>query len=214
MRVLALVLAVAWLGAFPAPLDSQVVLERYGIALAGLLAPKAVVFVYSVSQAGPENIEQRHRIYRSGIDVRDETLAVNGLALKRKRVRIGHRPDPYGVLALAPRPDAYEMLFVKSIADGSHLDYVYQTQPLVHGGGFVVDRVTIDGESFLPRVVEFHTSGALASGSGSVKFGSAGGYWVPLVASASAAIGGSVARERIVFSDYEFPSSLPRSTFL
>lgn len=208
-------LAALLLGALSVQLDSQSVLERYSLALANLATPKATIFVYAVSQAGPTNIEQSHRIYRSGIEVRDETIAVNGSALRQKIVRIEQRPDPYAIAALAPRPDAYETLFLQAIRDGSHLDYVFQTQALAHAqSGFTIDRVTIDGASFLPRVIEFHTSGALASGTGRVEFGEVGGYWVPLLATVNGAVGGSIARERIVFSDYRFPPALPRSTFL
>lgn len=203
------------LGALPVQIDSQSVLERYSLALANLATPKATIFVYTVSQAGPTDIEQSHRIYRSGVEVRDETITVNGTPLHQKSVRIAQRPDPYAVTALAPRPDSYEMLFLQTIRDGSHLDYVFQTQSLARvQSGFVIDRVTIDGETFLPRVIEFHTSGAVASGTGRVEFGEVGSYWVPLLATVNAAVGGSIARERIVFSDYRFPPALPRSTFL
>jgi hypothetical protein len=74
-----------------APLDSQYVLQRYAIAVQAVATPKNVVFTYSVSQAGPANIEQRHQIYRSGSNVRDELLAVDGLALARKRVKFARR---------------------------------------------------------------------------------------------------------------------------
>lgn len=203
------------LGAIGAPLDSQVVLDRYDAAVAMLVPPKAMIFTYTVSQAGPTDLEQTHRIYRSGIDVRDETIAANGASLHRKRVRISRRQDPYAVQLLAPRPASYEMVFLDTVRDGDHLDYVYQTQPLTHAStGFVVDRLTIDGDSFLPRVIEFHTTGATASGTGRIEFASVGGYWVPQAASVSAVVGGNIARERIVFSDYRFPPALPRSTFL
>lgn len=208
-------LAVALLAALGPPLDSQIVLDRYDAALAMLAPPKAMIFTYSVSQAGPTNIEQRHRIYRSGVDVRDETIAINGSPLRRKMVRIGRRPDPYSVEELAPRSASYEMVFLDTVRDGDHLDYVYQTQPLVRSpSGFVVDQLTVDGASFLPRVIAFHTTGATASGTGRIEFTSVGGYWVPQVVSVSAVVGGSVARERIVFGDYRFPPALPRSTFL
>ncbi len=211
----ALVLAALLAGALPTPLDSQLVLERYATALAELVPPKAMIFVYSISQAGPTNIEQRHRVYRSGIDVRDETIAINGISVRRKIVRIARRGDVYSVAAVAPRPDAYELLFLDAVRDGSHLDYVFQAIPLLHSSsGFAVDRVTIDGQSYLPRFVDFHSSGAIAAGSGRIAFGWQGGYWVPLSAAVSATVDGSMARERIVFSQYRFPAALPRSTFL
>ncbi len=196
------------------PLDSQVVLQHYASALASLVAPKAMIFDYSVSQAGPTNIDQHHRVYRRGIDVRDETLEVDGTPLRRKSVRITRRPDPYAVAALAPRLGEYELLFLNTVADGDHLDYIYEATPLYRNGGFTVDRITIDGQHFLPRRIDFHTSGALASGSGSIEFGPEGGYWVALAATVSAVVTGGVARERILFSEYRFPPALPKSTFL
>lgn len=210
-----LVLALALLGSVPSPLDSQIVLDRYALALATFAPPKAMIFTYSVSQAGPTDLEQRHEVYRSGLRVRDETIAVNGSSVHRKIVRIARRADPYAVTALAPRSDAYELLFSNAVRDGKHVDYVYDAQPIARSeSGFVVDRVTIDGESFLPRTIAFHTAGALASGKGSVTFASVGGYWVPVLATVNAVVNGTKARERIVFFDYRFPAALPRSTFL
>lgn len=215
MKFLALPLLAIVLGALPAPLDSQVVLERYASALANVVEPKATIFTYSVSQAGPTDIEQRHRIYRSGIDVRDETLDVNGVPLRHKIVRIGQRPDVYSVRALAPHADNYELLFLDAIRDGAHLDYVYEAVPLSRTtAGFTVDRLTVDGRTFLPRAIDFHSGGLSASGTGRIEFGAFGPYWMPIAASVSAIVDGSPARERIVFADYRFPGALPRSTFL
>ncbi|HEY9085273.1 MAG TPA: hypothetical protein VIN40_04960 [Candidatus Tyrphobacter sp.] len=215
MKFAALLLLAALPGVLPAPLDSQVVLARYASALANLAVPKAEIFTYSVSQAGPSDIEQRHRIYRSGIEVRDETLELNGVPLRHKIVRISRRADAYAVSSLAPRADAYALLFLDAIRDGSHLDYVYQAMPLIRSAtGFTVDRVTIDGETFLPRAIDFHSSGSAASGSGRIEFGPFGGHWMVASASVSAVVAGSIARERITFGDYRFPAMLPRSTFL
>jgi hypothetical protein len=209
-----LALAVLLLAVAP-QLDSETVLMRYAAALSALKEPKAMIFAYTVSQAGPTDIEQHHVIYRAGLDVRDELIASDGASLRHKEIRIDRRPDPYTVSALAPRADAYELLFLDAVRDGGHLDYVYATQPLMHAAsGFVIDRVTIDGDSYLPRSIEFHTIGALATGTGSIEFENSGAYWVPLEVSVSAVVNGSVARERILFSGYRFPSALPRSTFL
>jgi hypothetical protein len=206
----------ALVGALQSPLDSQVVLDRYNAALANLTPPKAVIFSYSVSQAGPTDLEQRHRVYRSGIDVRDEIVEVNGLPLKRRIVRVRRRSDPYAISALAPRAEEYELLFVRAQPDGARFDYIYRTFPLrASAAGFVIDRVVIDGRSYLPRTIDFHTSnGAGSSGTGTVTFSRFGGYWMPTLATVSAVVAGTVARERIVFGDYDFPPALPRSTFL
>lgn len=211
-----MIAAAALAVALQSPIDSQLVLDRYSAALTNVLVPKAVIFSYSVSQAGPTDLEQRHRVYRSGIEVRDETVEVNGLPLKRRVVRVRRRNDPYAISALAPRADEYELLFVRAQRDGSRFDYIYRTLPLhANTEGFVVDRVIIDGRTYLPRAIDFHTSNDTgSSGTGTVDFSRFGAYWMPSLATVSAVVDGTIARERIAFSDYDFPPALPRSTFL
>jgi len=201
------------LGAGSQSLDSQYVLQRYASALESALAPKVVVYAYTVSQVGASNIEERHRIYRSGNDVRDETLSVDGIALTHKVVQFSHHPERYTIERFAPRSDSYELLFVGTARDGRHLDYVYEATPLDHTAGAAIDRVTIDGANFLPRVVHFHSGGLDITGSGEIEFGSFGRYWMPVSASAQAVVKGKPARERIVWGEYAFPASLPTSTF-
>lgn len=215
VRGAAAVLAITvLLGAHASELDSQVVLRRYSSALASLHVPKVVVYAYTVSQVGASNIEQFHRLYRSGIEVRDETLAVDGIALHRKLVRFSHREDPYTAVRFAPRQDAYELLFLGTVKDGRHLDYVYEATPLTRPAGAWIDRITIDGVRYLPRAVHFHSSGLGVHGSGQVEFAGFGKYWMPVAALAVAQVKGKPARERIVWSNYRFPESLPPSTFL
>ncbi len=204
---------IALTGASPVTLDSQYVLQRYALALATLSIPKVVIYTYTVAQIGPNDIEQRHEIYRSGFNVRDETLAVNGIALTRKRVRFSRHAERYTVDRFAPRSDAYELLFLGTAKDGHHLDYIYEATPLSRPSGAWVDRIAIDGLKFLPRAVHFHSSGLNASGSGDIEFAGFGKYWMPVLASAEARVRGTPARERIVWSDYRFPESLPPSTF-
>jgi hypothetical protein len=212
-RVVVVALALTLLGAGAPPLDSQFVLQRYALAIANLESPKVVVYSYTVSQAGPSNVEQHHRIYRSGTAVRDETLSVDGIPLSRKAVRIAYRADRYSVERFAPRTDAYELLFLGTAKDGRHLDYVYEATPLNPGSATWIDRVAIDGIKFLPRAVHFHSSGSDATGTGEIEFAPFGKYWMPVIADAQARVKGKIARERIVWSDYRFPESLPSSTF-
>lgn len=216
-RVAAAAAVAAALGATPPAaqqqLDSQVVLARYSVALEAVSVPKSVVFSYVVSQVGPTNIEERHTIYRSGSDVRDETLAVDGLALTRKAVRFSRRLDRYAVERLAPRVAANQMLFLRTVRDGGHFDYAYDVTPLMRQPGASIDRITIDGIRFLPRVVHFHTAGAHAHGTGEVQYAPIGRYWMPTVATVDAGVNGKPARERITWGDYRFPESLPASTF-
>jgi hypothetical protein len=202
-------------GLAPMQLDSQIVLERYELEMGDLQSPKAMIFVYTVSQAGPNDIEQRHVIYRSGLDVRDETIAVDGVALKPKIVRIGKREDRYDVLRLAPRNAAYSIVFLRAVRDGGHLDYEYETTPLIEqGSGFVVERLTIDGSTYLPRVVGFRTAGSNARGIGKLEFAKIGKYCVPVAVSVDAQVDGKPAREHIAWGAYRFPPSLPAATFI
>jgi hypothetical protein len=212
-RAAAVLLAVVLLGANSASLDSQYVLQRYAMALASVTQPKVVIYSYTMSQVGPSNIEQHHRIYRSGTAVRDETLSVDGMPLSRKLVRFSRHADRYTVERFAPRTDAYEMLFVGTARDGHHLDYVYEATPLSRPSGPYFDRLTIDGVRFLPRAVRFHSSGNDATGTGQIEFGAFGKYWMPVMADAQARVRGKPARERIVWTDYRFPRNLPPSTF-
>jgi hypothetical protein len=203
----------ASLGASTGHLDSQYVLTQYVLALKAVSTPKVVVFSYTVSQVGPSNIEQHHRIYRSGLNVRDDTLSVDGITLLRKVARIARYEDRYAIARFSPSTGSYELLFLGTVKDGRHLDFVYEATPLNRSSGTWIDRLTIDGANFLPRVVRFHSSGAGVEGSGEVEFGPFGKYWMPMVADATAQVGGKPAHERIAWSDYRFPQSLPPSTF-
>lgn len=196
------------------PLDSQYVLARYAIAVESVPVPKDVVFTYTVSQLGPSNVEQRHTIFRSGSDVRDETLSVDGIALLRKRVRFSKHEDPYAVSKLAPRTLANQILFLDAAKNGGHYDYAYEVTPFVKPVGAAVERVTIDGVRFLPRIVRFRTASADAAGEGEVVYAPFGRYWMPVLATVAAVVNGKPAHERITWGDYRFPETLPPSTFV
>jgi hypothetical protein len=206
-------LAVACGAAPPAQLDSELVLQRYVMALDAVTQPKNVVFSYTVSQLGPSNLEQRHRIYRSGSSVRDETIAVDGVALRRKIVRISHRQDRYAVDRLAPKAAEYQMLFLTAARDGAHDDYTFELTPLVRRTPSSVDSLTIDGARFLPRLIRFHTASGDAQGTAEVRYAPFGPYWMPVLATIDARVAGKPARERITWEDYRFPETLPPSTF-
>ncbi len=212
MRLLAGLLGLLLLGAVP--LDSELVLQNYARALATLQTPKFTIFSYAVSQAGPNDIEQRHRIYRSGLDVRDETILVDGGKPKNAAISIGKRVDRYAVGKLAPHPNAYELLFVRAIVTGSRTDYLFDATPFVKGAtGFVVTHVTIDGVTFLPRSIAFRATSFAARGDGEIRYAPFAGHWMPVLATIGASVNGQPARERIAFGDYRFPTSLPPATF-
>ena len=205
--------AAALAPAAAAQLDSQIVLVRYHQALVSMPTPPAVIFTYSVLQAGPQPIEQTHRIYRRGDLVRDETLATDGQTLKRKPVRIARYPDRYALARLAPRPADYAFVFQRFVRSGGHNEYVYTAIPTTRGGAYVVDGISIDAASFLPTSIRFTVANGAQQAKGELRYGKTGGFWVPVSAQVDAKVGGKPARERIAFSGYRFPSALPESTF-
>lgn len=210
-----IVLLAASLGMAPAPLDSQVVLARYAMRLNDAVRPKNSIFTYTISQAGPVAIEQTHRIYRNGLRVRDETLAVDGQGLHAadRITRVGKYRDRYALGTLAPRAADYTFLFQEARRTAGHLDYEYQAIPLIKGSAFIIEGMTIDGSTFLPSVLHFRITARGASGTGDIHFAKRGRYWMPTVIAVSAIVSKKPARERIVFSGYRFPASLPKATF-
>jgi hypothetical protein len=210
MRRTIVLLAVLLVGL--APIDSQVVLTRYATALGNLVAPKAAIYSYDVSQAGPSDIEQRHRIYRSGSQIRDETLTVDGVSPKAAQIRVYRNADAYAIDQVAPRLALYRFLFLRAVKSGAHFDYLYQTTALVPGA-YSVTRVLIDGTSWLPRTIWFRTASVNATGSGVLQYASVSGHWMPIVATVDALVDGKPARERITWDGYRFPPSLPVATF-
>lgn len=209
------VLALAVAGAAPAPLDSQTVLARYATRLIAAPQPKNIIFTYTVSQAGPVAIEQTHRIYRGGLLVRDEMLAVDGQGLHaaERVTRIAKYRDRYTLEALAPRVSDYTFLFLEARHSGTTFEYVYDAIPLIKGASFLVESMTIDGKTFLPSALRFRISARGATGTGDIHFAKYGRYWMPAAVTIAARLGAKPARERIVFSGYRFPASLPRATF-
>ena len=211
--IFALLPPAAFGGAQPLALDPDEVLARYASALENAPTPKLAVFEYAIEQAGLHDFIQTHRVYRAGRDERDETLAVSGKSISPPLVRIFHkRIDRYAISRLAPTPERYTFAFVGTRKTGKHLDYIYRT--LRHTpAAFEVTSVTIDGLRFLPASISFVTAQGRVHGSGTINFTKSDRYWVPVLAVAVANVAEDHARERIAFTGYRFPISLPRSTF-
>jgi hypothetical protein len=202
----------AALATAPPALPPDEVLIRYQSALAKLHEPRVFAVEYTLQQTGPRTLDQTHRIFRSGTDERDETLAVNGTHTSTPVVRIFRgRPYRYTVAALAPKAAAYDFVYAGPHRDGKHLDYVFTLVPKGAAPAFALTRVTIDGVTFLPQTVAFAV-GAHA-GRGSVTFAKADRYWVARSASAQAEVSGGTAHEQLSFANWRFPKALPPSTF-
>jgi hypothetical protein len=192
-------------------LPPEVVLLRYAEALSALKAPKAVSFDYTLEQTGRRARVETHRIFRTGLDERDEILSSEGRPLTVPIIRIFRgRRDRYTVAALAPRLEQYDFTYAGPHRDGRHIDYVFRLDAK-KAGAFTATEVVIDGVKFLPHVVRFTTSAN--HGSGSVSFDGRERWWVAVAASARATFEGGVSTERLAFSAYRFPTSLPPSTF-
>jgi hypothetical protein len=188
------------------------VLAQYEAALVLLDEPRVFTVEYTLEQTGPRTLDQTHRIFRSGGDERDETLAVNGARSKTPVVRIFRgRRYRYTVAALAPNTSAYDFVYLGPHKDGKHIDYVFRLTPKAGTRALTFTELTIDGLTFLPQSVSFET--LQHQGRGTVTFAKAGRYWVARSATAQAGVAGGTAHERLRFFRWRFPVSLPRSTF-
>lgn len=198
----------------PLRLTPAAVLARYDQALATLKRPPTLSFEYSVEQLGLHNIEQTHRVYRRGLNERDETLVVDSYTLKAPEVRIlANRTNHYDVAAVAPKVADYSFAFAGTRRDASGFTYLFHTTPRATQS-FAVGEVEIDGRTFLPSLLRFKIAGGGARGSGELAYGLTDAYWVIRSAVVSVHLtDGVTAHERIEWSNYRFPPSLPDSTF-
>jgi len=193
----------------PVELPADTVLARYATALAAYTAPPVFSVDYTLEQSGARDMEQMHRVFRSGANERDETLDVDGRKLDPPTTRIFRgRPDHYTVTLLAPNPAHYDFTYLGPHRDGHHLDYVFDAVSRLPGA-YRVTRVTIDGITFLPVTIDFKSG----TGTGSATFGRDGKWWVPFEVTGSATVEGLAAMERLSFYNYRFPQTLPSGTF-
>jgi hypothetical protein len=195
--------------AMPVP---DAVVAKYASALKAVKEPRVFSVEYTIEQTGTRSLEQTHRIFRSGADERDETIAVNGSRPAVPLVRIfRRRPYRYTIAALAPKPSAYDFTYAGPHKSGKHVDYVFDVTPKKDTPSFAFTQVTIDGVTFLPSAVSFVTN--QHAGSGRVTFAKSDRWWVARTAAAQANVPGGIAHERLNFSRWRFPATLPQSTF-
>ncbi len=196
------------------PLAPALVLSNYGSALERVAHPPNLEFEISLEQIGPRNIEQTHRIYRHGLSERDEIVSVDGQALTTPAVRIlRDRTYRYDIAAVAPRLHDYVFTFVDVERKGSRLTYRFKAEPRVPGD-FAVSDIFVDASYFLPSVVRFRMSANGVRGSGELVYGRTERYWLIRQAAVSVHLpNGAIGHERILWSRYQFPLSLPPSTF-
>ena len=195
----------------PPAVAPSTMLGRYAEALAANRTPSVLSFEYAIDQTGPHDLQQTHRVFRSGNSERDELLSVDGKRLNPPSIHIflGHR-NRYSIEALAPRPEAYAFRYVGTIRDGRHLDQVFETTPRTVSEATVV-QVTIDGVTALPVAIRFVTRSH--GGRGIVTFGPVQKYWMAIAATATATVAKNPAMEHLAFSRYRFPAALAPATF-
>ncbi len=198
------------------PLESNEVLVRYAQALGEISRPSAVEFEYSVEQLGTRTLQQTHHVYRGGQSERDEIIAADGQTLSRPSVRILlNRKYPYDIRSIAPQVATYTFIYTGTLLEGNdHFLYLYKTEPKGPESNFVVDELDIDGISFLPAIIHFRIAGATTHGSGRLAYARFDRYWLVREADVTVHLPkGALANERIVWSKYQFPASLPAETF-
>lgn len=200
-------------GAAPV-LAAPLVLQRYSDALERISLPRAVVFVYNVEQVGMHDIEQVHRIYRSDVGERDETIAVDGRRLPVPSVRIFKgRADHYDIALLAPHPELYTFTFVKAQRSAGRVQYIFHTMRSPEQAAFVVTDIAIDGQSFLPSVMNFRMESTSIPATGQLVYSQVNKFWLIREASVSALVNSKSVRERFLWTAYQFPPALPAATF-
>ncbi|HEV2641785.1 MAG TPA: hypothetical protein VGT98_03725, partial [Candidatus Elarobacter sp.] len=109
------------------------------------------------------------------------------------------------------KPSAYDFTYAGPHKDGKHVDYVFTLTPKKPVRGFGFTEVIVDGVTFLPAAVSFATD--QHAGHGQVTFAKSDRWWVARSAAAQANVPGGIAHERLMFSRWRFPATLPRSTF-
>ncbi len=196
------------------PRAPEVVLANYERSLAKLKYPSNVSFEYSVEQLGLRTMEQTHRVYRSGLKERDETLVVDGYHLRAPSVRIiASRTNRYEIGRVAPRVADYEFSYVGPVNESDSYGYVFTTQARADTS-YAITEIEIDGRSYLPRSLRFKIAGPDAHGSGELHYDQVEKYWLVVSAAVSAHLAhGEIAHETMEWSNYHFPDSLPPSTF-
>jgi hypothetical protein len=140
-------------------------------------------------------------------------LAVNDEKVDPPAVRIfRNRRDRYAVTNLAPRVADYTFKYVGPHTVDKRIEYVFSATRKVPAPFSVVE-ITVDGNRFLPSAIRFRTAQNGVTGSGLITYAPSGRYWVPTSANATVLTAARTSRERILFTAYAFPASLPDSTF-
>ena len=194
-------------------LAPEQVLANYAQALDEIKSPPAYTFEYTFAHHGRHPESTDHRIFRQGQRERDEIVGFNGEKLTRPTIRVfqGHR-DPYDVVALSPRPEAYTFAYLGEFKQGKNLVYAFNL--FARGAPkYEVTHLVIDGKTFLPLQLDYRATVGTVTGTGTVMFAKTDKYWMPQSATARADVNGDLQTERIDWSKYQFYPNFPPATF-
>jgi hypothetical protein len=222
-RVVALAIAVAALVAAQArsddlPAGSGVdAVAKYRAALAALPAMGNVVFDYVETRSGPARaLTEAHRVYRDAAgDERDETTAVDGVAVIPPIVKFSSSPDwaydPHGFAADAD--DYQTMALGASSLYGKRV--LRFSAVRTTAGDFALTMLFLDPVSALPVREEFTAAGGGCSGSGWIEFGKVDRRLMPTVVTVTCAdtATGQSFKQTIRFTGYRFVRTLPPQAF-
>jgi hypothetical protein len=95
---------------------------------------------------------------------------------------------------------------------GRRKAFAFRTEPIV-AGNFTVTDVLIDAEHALPLTIAFTSASGALKGKGKITLGPVGRYWAVREVTVVATAGSKIERERIAWSKYRFPETLPEWTF-
>lgn len=193
-------------------MDAAAVLARYRTNIAMYRTPPIMSFTYTIDQVGDHGLSQTHLMYRSGLMVRDETIALGSMHVRPHIHIYRSRVPHYAVENVAPREPLYQFAYLGTHSEGSEklYDYLVST-PRKYG--FIVTKVSIDGTRCLPAAIDFRTRNGAMQGEGTLRYAAADDAWVITEAAAAGHGMRHALREHLVFSDYHFPGSLPPATF-
>ncbi len=219
MRKLQALLLVAAASAMLAA--SPLTLDAYRVALADRKVPAFMEFTYTVTRSGPARIvTEQHRVYWTGAgEERNDTIAVNGTPVVPAPSQLLHRSVwPYDPAQFAVSADDYDATPAGVAIVSGHKAYAFalaRSSP----ADFMQKSIYIDAKTHLPLRQTFAVAGADCEGTGTIDFGSFGGYWLPSFVSVTCTQVGSTAspppvfKESIRFTSYQFPRAIPADIF-
>jgi hypothetical protein len=205
---------------------ADALVARYQRAIQVLKQPPNMVVEYMQTRSGPTRVvTENHRIYRDAEGhERNETTAINGLAVPRAHVSIYIRPSwAYSPDKFFVDPENYQIAPRGAVIVDGRKGIAYAVV-LKDAGAFAVTDLELDARTALPLRERFVATTSTCSGTGSIDFGPSGSYWLPKTVSVTCPLlaspetadllpAGASYRDSIRFSSYSFPEALPAQVF-